>query len=341
MKCTNRINDKKINKFGRAVISSVIIASLLMLCACGAKDVSTSNDSPYDVYETSAKYGLSSSVMGIQSDFFASDICVIGKGNYNAKHLKTSIEKSAGMFDLNNKEVRYAKKIFRKMYPASTTKILTAYIAVKYGNLSDKITVSSKALDIPSDSSTCGLQVGDELTLQDLLYGLMLSSGNDAANVIAEYVSGSPEKFAKLMNKEAKAMGATHSHFINPHGLHDDNHYTTAYDLYLMFNKAIKNEDFYTVISASEYDASYKNSAGSPVNVTWSSTNWYKNGTAKVPENVTILGGKTGTTYSAGACLVLLSKNKKEEPFISIVLHASTHDDLYNFMSQILTEFSE
>ena len=312
----------------------------LMLCSCGSNS-SVSFDSPYDVYETSAKYGLGSSVSAAQSDFFASDLCVIGKGSYNAKRLKADIRKSAGMFDVSGKEVRYAQKIFRKMYPASTTKILTAYIAIKYGNLSDKIIVSSEALNIPSDSSVCGLQVGDVLTLEDLLYGLMLSSGNDAANVIAEYISGSTEKFAALMNKEAKKLGATHSHFVNANGLHDDNHYTTAYDLYLMFNKALTNDDFYTVISASEYNASYKDASGNPINVTWRSTNWYKNGTAQVPKNVTVIGGKTGTTYSAGSCLVLLSKNKKDKPFISIVLHAYTHDDLYEYMSQILAEFSE
>lgn len=108
-----------------------------------------------------------------------------------------------------------------------------------------------------SGSSICGLKPGDQLTLDQALYGLMLCSGNDAANVIAEYISGSTDKFAELMNKEAQALGATQSHFVNPHGLPDDNHYTTAYDLYLIFNAAIKDDRFVNYISTKKYTTSY------------------------------------------------------------------------------------
>ncbi|MEI3340415.1 MAG: serine hydrolase [Eubacterium sp.] len=135
--------------------------------------------------------------------------------------------------------------MYEKRYPASTTKILTAYLALKYGKLDDTLTVSQDAIyTLMAGSSICGLKPGDKITLEDALYGLMLCSGNDAANVIAEYISGSTEKFADLMNEEAKALGATQSHFVNAHGLPDEDHYTTAYDLYLIFNAAIKNEDF-------------------------------------------------------------------------------------------------
>ena len=96
---------------------------------------------------------------------------------------------------------------------------------------------------VPSDSSVAGLRSGVQLTLEDLLYGLMLPSGNDSAVAIAEHISGSVDAFVELMNKEANALGATNSHFVNPHGYHDENHYTTAYDLYLIFNQGILNQN--------------------------------------------------------------------------------------------------
>lgn len=94
-----------------------------------------------------------------------------------------------------------------------------------------------------ADSSKCGLAAGDVLTVRDLLYGLLLVSGNDAANVLAEYYSGSIDKFAEEMNREAKALGATQSHFVNANGLPDDDHYTTIYDMYLIFQAAIQTQD--------------------------------------------------------------------------------------------------
>lgn len=140
----------------------------------------------------------------------------------------------AGTFNLATNTVTYAQNIYEKLYPASTTKILTAYIALKYGNLEDYVTVSENAADQASDSSVCGLKAGDVVQLKDLLYGMMLKSGNDAAIAIAEHIGGSVEGFADMMNQEALAMGATRSHFVNPNGLPDENHYTSVYDLYLI-----------------------------------------------------------------------------------------------------------
>mgnify|MGYP000557905175 FL=1 len=227
------------------------------------------------------------------------------------------------------------------MYPASTTKILTAYLALKYGNLDDVLTVSSDAVNtLMSGSSICGLKPGDQLTLDQALYGLMLCSGNDAANVIAEYISGSTDKFAELMNKEAQALGATSSHFVNPHGLPDDNHYTTAYDLYLIFNAAIKDDRFVNYISTKKYTTSYTDASGAQVDQVWVNTNGYLKGTYDMPENVTVIGGKTGTTEAAGSCLVLYSENQDKKPYISIVLKGNSKKELYTLMTELLTNYS-
>ena len=192
----------------------------------------------------------------------------------------------------SKKEAVYKKNIFEKLYPASTTKILTAYVALKNGNLDDVVTVSANAANQASDSSVCELKEGDKITLRDLLYGLMLRSGNDAAVAIAEH------------NAEAKALGATGSHFVTPNGLHDEEHYSTVYDMYLFMNAAVKNETFLEIIKSSRYTANYTDAAGNPVTKEWDSTNKYLMGTEPMPEGVTVIGGKTGTTGEAKYCLV-------------------------------------
>ena len=191
-----------------------------------------------------------------------------------------------------------------------------------------------------ADSSKCGLAAGDVLTVRDLLYGLLLVSGNDAANVLAEYYSGSIDKFAEEMNREAKALGATQSHFVNANGLPDEDHYTTVYDMYLIFQAAIQTQDFIDIIHTQSYDAAYQNASGNTVTQTWESTNRYLNGQTTEPEDITVIGGKTGTTNAAGYCLVLYSKNKKGDDIVSIVYKGKTRSDMYTLMNQILSTFA-
>ena len=243
---------------------------------------------------------------------------------------------AAGLFQLDTAEVMYAENIHDKLYPASTTKILTAYIALKYGNLEDKITVSKEAVGVPLDSSRAGLLTGDSLTLKDLLYGLMLPSGNDSAVAIAEYISGSEEAFAELMNEEARKLGATNSHFINAHGYHDDDHYTTAYDLYLILNACIKNETFLEVVSSTEYPINIDQKNGTYRTVTWRQTNQFVNGQRSEPSGIDAIGGKTGTTNEAGACLVMYSETDNH-PYISIVMGADNKAVLYDNMTDLIT----
>ena len=127
--------------------------------------------------------------------------------------------------------------------------------------------------------------------------------------MIAENVGESVSAFVDEMNKEAQMIGATNTHFMNPSGLHDGNHYTTAYDMYLIFNEAMKYDMFMDMIARSNYYAEYTRGDGSAVAVTWESTDHYLTGEAGAPGNVIIYGGKTGTTDDAGACLTLLSKD--------------------------------
>jgi len=217
---------------------------------------------------------------------------------------------------------------------------MTCYLALKYGNLDDFVTVSASAAEQPSDASVCKVKTGDVLTLRDLLYGLMLASGNDAAIAIAEHISGDVDSFVELMNKEAIAMGASCTHYENPHGMPGEEHYTSAYDLYLIFANAIKYEEFVNIIGTKSYTAVITESDGDTREREWENSNRYINGKSDAPENITVVGGKTGTTREAGYCLVLLSYNVMSEPIISVVLKSGGPSDLYLLTGEILSQFN-
>ena len=243
---------------------------------------------------------------------------------------------AALLFQLDTARVEYAENVHEKLYPASTTKILTAYLALKYGNLSDIVTISANAVGVPLDSSRAGFKTGDSLTLEELLYGLMLPSGNDSAVAIAEYISGSEEAFAELMNEEARKLGATNSHFVNAHGYQDEDHYTTAYDLYLILKECVKNETFLKVVSTTEFSLKLNQENGTYRDVTWKQSNQYVNGGRPEPDGIDVIGGKTGTTDEAGACLVLYSETENH-PYISIVMGADNKSILYENMTGLIT----
>lgn len=306
---------------------------MVVFTACGAK-----RDLPdaYEVYETGDAAEMAMQIA--QPDFFAEDLCVTGTENITGSYVPENIA-AAAVFLPDEEQTVYAENIFEKVYPASTTKILTAYIALKYGNLDDPITVSQSAASVPSESSVAGFKAGDQITLYDALCGLLLCSGNDAANVIAEYISGSNSNFCVLMNQEARALGATHSHFVNPHGYPEDDHYTTAYDLYLIFSAALKDDTFRTLIAEKEHDVTYRNAAGETVSEKWESTNHYYTGEASVPDGMEILGGKTGSSNSSGFCLVLYSRDQENRPVISIVMKSGSKELLYQQMNQLLNAY--
>lgn len=332
MKCTDN------NKIRLAALAA---ASMLLFCGCGTKTYEL--DHPYDVYGTTVNYIKNQPEEENQGEvrqnglpYFAERLCVAENESAGPQIPQAEKAQAAGVFHLQEQTVTYARNIYQKMYPASTTKILTAYTALKHAQLTDIITVSAQAADQAGDSSVCGLHEGDRLTLEELLYGLLLESGNDAAVAIAEHVSGSSQAFASLMNEEAAALGATHSHFTNPHGLHEDDHYTCVYDLYLMLNAALKYEKFQSVIRTETYTASYTDAAGNEVSQEWTTTDKFLNGEAQVPEGITVIGGKTGTTNAAGYCLALYSNNAAGEPVISIVMKAESSEDLYALMGELL-----
>lgn len=327
MKCINK------NSF-RCLAMTIAMAVCFTFTSCGVETKTS-----YHVYDTSDQLGLSSSEnISTSIPLFASNLClpVLDDSDQSLAPDVATTAYSAALFDETTHQTIFNYKMTERVYPASTTKILTALVALKYGNLDQNITCSKEILNIDSDSSVAHLMVGDTLTLRQLLYGLMLPSGNDAAIAIAEGVSGSLEDFVNLMNQEAQSIGATNSHFITVNGLHDENHYTTAYDMYLIFRAACEYDDFIQLISAKSFDASFTGADGSIRQVTWNNTNRYLSGKFNTPEGITVLGGKTGTTGEARYCLVQLSTAQNGDRLISCVFGADAPYNLYLDTSEML-----
>ncbi len=198
--------------------------------------------------------------------------------------------------------ILYAKNATEALYPASTTKLMTALLTLENCSLEEVVTYSSTAvLSLEPGSSHIGLKVGEQLTVKDSLYGLLLPSANEVANGLAEHVSGSISAFADKMNEKAASLGAVNTHFANANGLHDDNHYTCAYDLALIMQACIQNPTFLEIDST----PTYVRKADSLLNkeIPMGSTHkMMRENTEYYDPNV--ICGKTGWTQQAGRCLV-------------------------------------
>lgn len=315
----------------KQVLGAAVI-SMLLLSGC---QKNTGLPEEYSL-ETREALMLSTLQSSQRAPLFASELCVISGDTQDSD---SSLTAEAGvLFNVSDKEVLYSKNAYQRMYPASTTKILTAIIALEEGNLSDMVTVTDAAVITEAGASLAGIKPGDVLTMEQLIYGLMMPSGNDAANAIAVHMSGSVEGFAERMNQKALELGATGTHFTNPSGLNNEAHYTTAYDLYLMFNKALSIPKFREIIGTSSYTANYMDAAGTLVSKTWTTGNWFQNGETETPTGLTVLGGKTGTTQAAGYCLVMASDDSLGKEYISIVLKAENRKGLYSNMTQIISK---
>ncbi len=230
---------------------------------------------------------------------------------------------AAILIDKDSGYVLYDKNSDEKRYPASTTKIMTALITLENAeNLDELVEVTEEDfIGVASDASKAGFMVGEQVPVIDLLYGLMLPSGNEAANTLARYIGGSIENFADMMNEKAKELGCKNTHFVNPNGLHDDNHYTTARDLAIITQEALKDETFALIVNTAQKTLSETNMTpmrdGKPLKVYTTNMLIYSR---YQPEYYTYAKGvKTGFTSQAGYCLVSTAIYK-ESQLISVVL---------------------
>lgn len=218
--------------------------------------------------------------------------------------------RAAVLMDATTGRVLFSRNAHVHRHPASTTKVMTLLLALQFGDLDDTVVISRRAAGTPGSSAN--LRAGERYRLQDLLYGLMLPSGNDAAVAIGEHISGSEERFVSLMNEQARKLGLYDTNFENPHGLTHPRHLSTAFDLALLTRRAIAEPKFLEIACTRWYHACAE---GDEQGEIWHNTNrllW------SFPF---IEGGKTGTTSAAGQCLIAVAR-KGRQRLIAVVLNA-------------------
>lgn len=271
---------------------------------------------------------------------FATDICVVSGDVMDEEAIDLAGAEAAALFDLNGKEVLYSKNAHERLHPASLTKVMTALVALKNGSLDQTLTATDAVKITESGAQLMNLKPGDSMTLDQALHILLLYSANDVANLIAENIGGSVDHYVEMMNEEAMRIGATNTHFANAHGLTNEDHYTTAYDLYLILNEAAKYEKFNEIIQMSSYQTTYTLASGKTKEVTYNTTNRFIKNEIQAPANISVIGGKTGTTNAAGHCLILLSKDTNGSPYISVIMRAESNDYLYQKMVELLNQIN-
>ncbi len=293
---------------------------------------------PYDADTSKSAYRFEFNDVNNMASSFASGLCIPDGDSSPDNEIEAGADSygAAAFFDVKNRKTLYSRNAYARFYPASLTKVMTALVAMRNCDMDKILTADESCVMTANDVQKIGLKAGDTMTLDQALHILLIYSANDVANLVAVNVGGSVEGFTSLMNQEAMRLGATNTHFVNPHGLHDENHYTTAYDMYLIFNEAIKYGKFIEIIGMAEYTTVYKNENGEPKDFSCKSTDRYLTGRAIPPSQANVIGGKTGTTAAAGANLILLSKDTSGNSYISVVLKAKNGEIMYQKMNSML-----
>ena len=325
MKCTNKI---------RSVIALTLVVSAI--CAgCGKNDLTMAYDADSSVsafrFDT-----VSDKEQENKAEAFAADLCLRDESSLTSDAVDLSESLSGILCDVNHNRIIYAKDENLQLAPASLTKVMTALVALENAQPDQILTASENVKITESGATLAGLDAGDTMTLDQALHALLMQSANDVAVMIAENIGGSVEGFADMMNEEALRLGATNSHFVNPHGLTAEEHYVTAYDMYLIFQEAMKYDSFTQIIHLDSYDTVYHNSQGDGKEYSCGTTNLYLKGDYESPEGITVIGGKTGTTNAARNCLVLMTRDSAGNPYVSVILNCSERQYLYREMTELL-----
>lgn len=250
--------------------------------------------------------------------------------------------KAALLVNISENEVLYSDHATEVIYPASITKLMTALVVFSQGeDLTQTVEISKTAVTpvIPS-AKMCGFRAGDRILFHDLMKCMLVYSGNDTSVAVAEHISGSEAEFVALMNEKAEEWGLNSSVFCNSHGLPDDNHVTSAYDIYLIMQKLFHFEEFLGIIDLGSIEVDVLRN-DSLKTFRFTSTNQFLWGTYKLPEGITLLGGKTGTTNKAGCCLTLYVQDKDGSCYIAEIFGAESYETLYPCMIQLLEHISE
>ena len=229
---------------------------------------------------------------------------LLGSVTSEAKKKPSVTAESAIVMDVQSGAILYEKNIDKREYPASITKVMTALVAIENSSLSETVTYSRNAVtNLESGASNIEIQPGEKLSMEDSLYAILLMSANEACNGVAEHVAGSIDNFVAMMNEKAKELGCQNTHFANPHGLHDENHYTCCYDMALIARAAYQNETFRIIVGTARYTIPPTNKHAEQTDLQNHNEMLYPFQTNKyVYDGCT--GGKTGYTNAANSTLV-------------------------------------
>lgn len=242
----------------------------------------------------------------------------------------TTYSPSCLLMESSTSKVIYEKNAYSRMYPASTTKIMTAILVLENTNLTDVVTVSQNAvLSIPDGYSTAKLQIGEQLTVNQLLHALLIPSANDAAVALAEYVAGSVDSFSSMMNTKAIELGCKNTHFVNPNGVHNEDHYSTAYDLALIGRYAMQNDTFRSIVSTTQFSLPITNKYDLTDRIFHNTNELLSTSFQSTKQSYyypSCTGIKTGYTDSAKNCIVASAK-KDDIELIAVILGAETLDN--------------
>lgn len=246
--------------------------------------------------------------------------------NYNPDNINTN-SPSIILMDAKTGKILYSKDALKKMYPASTTKLMTAILTLENCKLTDIVTVSHNAIfSIPIGYSHASLKEGENLTVEELLNVLLIPSANDAAIALAEHIAGSVEEFAKMMNNKAKEIGCLNTNFINPNGVHNENHYSTAYDLALIGKYAMQFKDIMRIATVNQYTLPKSNKYNKEDRIFNATNGLITKNNEYFYEYAT--GLKTGYTDKSGYCIVATAKREDME-LLEVVLGSDSIKDRY------------
>ena len=311
-------------------IIAYLCAVTILISACGKKEIPLS----YGTLESNDSYSIRTNETQTQIGLFAADLCATAVDITDSSSAVTEGLNAACIYDINDEKVLYSYHANERLNPASLTKIMTALLVLENCNMEDVVTIGDVTI-YEDGVQLFGFRTGDRITVEELLYAMLVYSANDAALALAQYVGGTTEDFADMMNQRALDLGATNTHFVNPHGLSHEEHYTTAYDLYLIFNEVVKYDLFRQIINTRSFTVEYTNAEGTYSSKEISTTNRFLSEIYESPSSVTVIGGKTGSTMAAGKCFIMYAVDAAMNPYICVIMGAGNEEQLYNIMRQL------
>ena len=328
------LNHKKKFLIMRRIISVTLILCMTLLTGCGSKTFKAGKQLDIGILPELPLYG----------DYgMADEYAVIDRDEELDAAAYNSFFATM-LVDDTTKVPIVAHNVHNRIYPASMTKLMTGILvmeSIEKGDISldDIVTLNRKVTFDDWDAMASDLVGGCRVSVKNLLYGLMITSYNDCGVILAELIAGSESAFCVRMNEKAREIGATNTHFENCHGLHSDDHYTTAYDLYLIISEFSKHDLAYIIDSLNTYDFTYTDPDGNEQVVTIEPTNEFLTGEINMPSGYSIGSWKTGTTEEALNCLVMEFVNDSTgDKYVALIAGADGKEALYSAMTELINK---